>query len=92
MPRKLRKDRVFRHMARDAPDYKILYVDSDELARWNEFPVWFQKAMSHWQRLMVIKHEGADFEFKHWQDYDIDFHRYRYGMEVRVAMLRGLRP
>lgn len=85
---KLNKDRVFRHMARDAPDYKIMYVDRDELVEQLEFPLWFQKSMSHWQRLMDIKHKGEYLEFKHWQDYDIDFNRYRYGMAVREKPVR----
>ena len=80
---KLNKDRVFRHMAKDVGDYLILYVDSDEILKTNEFPPWFVKRSEWWRRMVGIKHKGAA-EIHMRSDYDLDFMRHRFGMEARV--------
>lgn len=97
MARKLDKDRVFRHMAKEVPNYKVVYISRDDLLDMHrrdvesaKCPVRVRKVYNHWRRLAEIKF-GNYVDYETFTDYDIDFDRYRYGMVAREKPVRRVR-
>lgn len=82
MTTRLRKERVFKHMARDTPDRKVMWVCREEVLRELEFPKWFVDTQELWFKLMEIKH-GKNVKVHTFSDYDFDFNRVRFVSEVR---------
>lgn len=93
MAPRTKKERIFRHMAREVPDYKIVHLDRYELDDKLGYALFskdepFERApfakkyLGHWLRLAKIRH-GEDANIEIWGDYDIDFNRYRLGGAVR---------
>lgn len=73
MARKLNKDRVFRHMARDKGNFLKIAVLRDEAI--DEIPPHIQSRFDTWVRWMVYKY-GPDVKIHMSHEYDIDFMRY----------------
>lgn len=84
-----KKERIFRHMAREVPDYKIVFLDRDVLADEVDkaglnpygdsyLTFFFEKYLGNWERLVKIKH-GQDTPIEIFSEYDVDFNRYRLG-------------
>ena len=73
MAKKLNKDRVMRHMARDKGDVLRIAVLRDEMI--DEVPPPIQSRFDTWVKWMVYKHgPGVEIHMSH--EYDIDFIRY----------------
>lgn len=85
---KLRKDRVFKHMAKDTPDRKVVRICRDELIKNLEFPDWFREIMVHWRRLMEIKH-GDDFIWRSSEEFDLHKNEAIFVMSARPRSVRG---
>lgn len=92
MPVRSKKERIFRHMARDVSDVKRVWVDRDDLIDQIAFggrsnpdtkvADLVDMHLKNWVRLVKIKY-GECVEIDIFTDYDIDFNRYRFGGRVR---------
>lgn len=93
MPPRSKKERVFRHMAREVPDYKIVRLYRDELLdfEWShakEDPSkWFiEKYLGWWIRLTKIKY-GENIQLDLFSVFDIDYNAYRLGGRIMPEKL-----
>lgn len=73
MHRKLNKDRVFRHMARDKGDFLKIAALRDDMI--DGVTPHIQRQFDTWVKWMIYKH-GPDVEIWMSHEYDIDFMRY----------------
>lgn len=88
MAPRTKKERIFRHMAREVPEYKLVLLDRDELlddvtfgGNVTDSTFLLKKYLGNWLRFVQIRW-GSDVEINVFSDYDIDFNRYRLGGKV----------
>lgn len=91
LKRRMNNDRVKKAMARDTPEYKIVYVSMHDLITRDEFDTkQFALDMLHpWAERMEIKLRGLPrhmWDVDSFTEYDIDFMRYRFGVRVRYLV------